>query len=62
MSQALPEYHQAVERGDKPWSVRELFDRLNVNELMFEPGQGWSYSNIGYLYLKRELERIGVQF
>ncbi|MDO8827473.1 serine hydrolase [Methylophaga sp.] len=56
---ALPEYHQAVERGDEPWSVRELFDRLNVNELMFEPGQGWSYSNIGYLYLKRELERIG---
>lgn len=56
---ALSEYHQAVERGDEPWSVRELFDRLNVNELMFEPGQGWSYSNIGYLYLKRELERIG---
>lgn len=56
---ALPEYHQAVERGDEPWSARELFDRLNANELMFEPGQGWSYSNIGYLYLKRELERIG---
>lgn len=55
---ALPEYHQAVDKGDEPWSVRELFDRLDANELMFEPGQGWSYSNIGYLYLRRELERL----
>lgn len=56
---SLPEYHKAVEREDEPWSARELFDRLNANELMFEPGQGWSYSNIGYLYIKWELERIG---
>lgn len=55
----LPEYHQAVARGDEPWSVEKLLNRLNANELMFEPGKGWSYSNVGYLYLKRELERIG---
>ncbi|MEX1201355.1 MAG: serine hydrolase domain-containing protein [Methylophaga sp.] len=56
---SLSEYHQAVERGDAPWSIGELFGRLDASELMFEPGQGWSYSNIGYLYLKLELERIG---
>lgn len=56
---ALPEYHKAVEMGDEPWSARELFDRLNADELMFEPGQAWHYSNIGYLYIKWELERIG---
>lgn len=55
----LPEYHQAVDEGGQPWSIEELFNRLDLDELMFEPGQGWSYSNVGYLYLKLELERIG---
>lgn len=55
----LPDYHQAVEAGGEPWSIGELFNRLDANELLFEPGKGWSYSNTGYLYLKRELERIG---
>ncbi len=55
---ALPEYHQAVDSGDDPWSTEDLIDRVDADKLMFEPGQGWSYSNIGYLYLKQELERI----
>jgi CubicO group peptidase (beta-lactamase class C family) len=55
---ALDEYHQAVNNSEQPWSIDELYNRLNVEELLFEPGKGWSYSNIGYLYLKHELERI----
>ena len=39
-----------------PWSFErfaaETFDR----GLLFEPGQGWAYSNPGYMLLKRIIE------
>jgi CubicO group peptidase (beta-lactamase class C family) len=46
---SLQDYHDAVARGDEPWSVEELFDRANAERLIFAPGEGWAYSNIGYL-------------
>lgn len=55
---SLASYHVAVKNGDKPWSEDQLFNQLNINELLFEPGKGWCYSNIGYLLLKHEIERI----
>jgi CubicO group peptidase (beta-lactamase class C family) len=56
----LPAYHGAVARGDTPWSRQELLDRVQADRLDFEPGTGWSYSNVGFL-LVRELieERTG---
>ena len=53
---ALPEYHAAVRRGDRPWSFEEFMERTNAGELLFAPGQGWSYSTIGYMVLRRLLE------
>ncbi|HUO90455.1 MAG TPA: serine hydrolase domain-containing protein [Rhizomicrobium sp.] len=53
----LAEYHAAVARGDKAWPVSELLSRANANRLLFAPGRGWSYSNIGYLFVRREIER-----
>ena len=50
-------YHDAVRRGDAPWDEDELFERIQVNHLDFEPGQGWCYSNVGYLFVRRFIER-----
>lgn len=44
----LAAYHEAVERGDEPWSTQTLWDKLDADRLRYEPGQGWDYSNVGY--------------
>ncbi len=54
----LPEYHQAVRtRPSNPWTDEEFFDATLPKGLLFEPGGGWSYSNVGYLLLRRVIER-----
>jgi D-alanyl-D-alanine carboxypeptidase len=55
----LAEYHEAVRRGDRPWTFHEFLEKTNSKELRFEPGHGWSYSNIGYMLLRRLLETAG---
>ena len=52
----LPAYQEAVARGDEPWSEPELLARADANRLRYAPGQGWGYSNIGYLYARRLIE------
>jgi CubicO group peptidase (beta-lactamase class C family) len=54
---ALPDYHAAVTRGDEPWSVSELLDRVNSDQLLYPPGTGWQYSNVGYLIVRQMIER-----
>jgi len=53
----LSEYHAAVARGEPAWPVDELLRRANANRLLSEPGQTWRYSNIGYYFVRREIER-----
>src|SRR5262249_56978940 len=50
---ALAAYHEAVSRRDAPWSVEELLRRVVAERLLFAPGRGWTYSNVGYLFLRR---------
>lgn len=52
----LPAYHEAVARGDEPWTVDELLERVGADRLDFSPGKGWAYSNVGYLLLRRIIE------
>lgn len=54
----LAVYHEAVRRGDAPWSDDEYFARARADQLLFPPGQGWRYSNIGYLVVRRLLEAV----
>ena len=54
----LAEYHQAVERGDEPWSRAELLRRADADRLVFPPGHGWAYSNVGYLVVRALLEEV----
>jgi CubicO group peptidase (beta-lactamase class C family) len=52
----LPEYHEAVARGDEPWPDSEVFARIPPPRLLFPPGTGWAYSNVGYLIIRRLIE------
>jgi D-alanyl-D-alanine carboxypeptidase len=51
-------YHEAVRRGDKPWEIGELLERVAADRLDFEPGHGWCYSNAGYLFVRQFIENV----
>jgi CubicO group peptidase (beta-lactamase class C family) len=51
----LKDYHDAVARGDEPWSVEELCERGGAGRLVSAPGEAWSYSNIGYLKVSQAI-------
>lgn len=52
----LPDYHLAVSRGNEPWPEKEMLARADVNRLRYPPGEGWNYSNIGYLFVRHVIE------
>jgi CubicO group peptidase (beta-lactamase class C family) len=49
-------YHEAVERGDDPWPVSTLLERLDGDRLRYPVGAGWEYSNVGYLVVGQVIE------
>jgi len=51
-----PPYQAAVAAGDPVWPVAELLARVNADRLIFDPGEGWAYSNIGYLLVRQLIE------
>jgi hypothetical protein len=51
------EYRAATERAEEPWSDSELLKRVRLDPFLFEPGQGWSYSNTGYFLIRRLIEQ-----
>lgn len=54
----LADYHAAVARGDEPWPAEEMLERLDATRLRYQPGVGWGYSNVGYLYIARLIETL----
>lgn len=54
----LADYHAAVARGDEPWPASEMLERLDATRLRYQPGVGWGYSNVGYLYIARLIEAL----
>lgn len=52
-----PDYERAVAAGESPWTVDELLRRVNTSGLLFAPGTKFSYSNIGYLFVRQIIER-----
>jgi CubicO group peptidase (beta-lactamase class C family) len=59
----LPDYHIAVEQNQLPWPDEEMLARTNAGNLRYPPGSGWTYSNIGYLYVRRLIElEAGEEF
>jgi D-alanyl-D-alanine carboxypeptidase len=56
----LPEYHAAVrERPADPWSDEELLARALAQAPDFAPGEGWAYSNTGYLLVRAIVDAAG---
>ena len=56
-------YHDAVARGEDAWPEDALLARIPPDRLLFAPRAGWHYSNVGYLLLRRLIERhAGVSF
>lgn len=53
---SLRSYHEAVGKGEEPWPVDVLLSRVPPSKLLFAPGSGWSYSNVGYLLVRRLIE------
>ena len=53
----LAEYHDDVTAGKSPWPVERLLTAVDADRLRYEPGQGWAYSNIGYLKVGQLIER-----
>jgi D-alanyl-D-alanine carboxypeptidase len=51
------EYEVAVDRHDDPWSEDALLAHVDAAKPLFEPGQGWSYSNSGYFLVRRLIEQ-----
>jgi D-alanyl-D-alanine carboxypeptidase len=58
----LPAYQQALKTDPaRPWSSQTFLEHARPTELLFPPGHGWAYSNIGYLLLRLLAERLSGQ-
>lgn len=55
------EYGLAVNAGETPWSRDKVLDVALSNGRLFQPGQGWSYSNIGYMFIRELIEDVTKQ-
>jgi len=53
---SLASYHEAVARGEEPWTANELLEKVDADHLDFPPGEGWRYSNLGYFFVRRVIE------
>jgi CubicO group peptidase (beta-lactamase class C family) len=53
----LAEYHAAVARDEDPWPVATLLARAEADKPRYPPGEGWEYSNIGYLFVRELIEQ-----
>ncbi|WP_050461360.1 serine hydrolase domain-containing protein [Herbaspirillum autotrophicum] len=49
-------YTKEVECGAQPWPMADMLDRVQSGQLLFQPGQGWRYSNTGYLLVRQLIE------
>jgi D-alanyl-D-alanine carboxypeptidase len=55
----LRSYHEAVRRSPSaPWTFERYAAETFERGPWFEPGEGWGYSNPGYLLLKRVAETV----
>ena len=56
----LPAYQSAVyATPSQPWSDEQFFEHVMAAGQNFAPGEGWAYSNTGYLLLRRVLDQHG---
>ena len=54
----LAQYHAAVSNNEPAWPANEMMQRLEGAQLRYSPGTGWRYSNVGYWFIARLIERL----
>ncbi|MGV8989155.1 MAG: serine hydrolase domain-containing protein [Cypionkella sp.] len=54
----LDDYHTAVANNEPPWPREKLIELARDKGPLFEPGQGWAYSNIGYMFVRELIEKV----
>jgi D-alanyl-D-alanine carboxypeptidase len=54
----IAEYHRAVAAHERPWPRGKVVDKVLGMGQLFSPGEGWSYSNVGYMFAKDRLEDV----
>jgi D-alanyl-D-alanine carboxypeptidase len=58
----LAAYHEAVRtHPDRPWTRQQFLEAVLPQGLLFAPGEGFSYSNVGYMLLIDIVERVTGQ-
>jgi D-alanyl-D-alanine carboxypeptidase len=53
---ALPLYAQAIRERQVAWSFGQFIEHTCTKDVVSDPGEGWRYSNIGYMVLRRIIE------
>jgi len=48
---SLTAYQEAVAREESAWSRDSMMREAGAARLEFQPGMGWAYSNIGYMFV-----------
>lgn len=55
----MPEYRVALTADPtRPWTTDEFLARTLPRGPLFVPGEGWAYSNLGYLIVRMAIERV----
>jgi D-alanyl-D-alanine carboxypeptidase len=55
----MPAYHDDLRRDpETPWSDQRFLEMTLAHGTRFAPGEGWAYSNIGFMLLRQVLEGV----
>lgn len=58
---SLRSYHSAVRKNEEPWSRDDLLSATMAQGMRFASGQGWGYSNVGYMLARERVEDVAGQ-
>lgn len=53
----LPGYQEAVARHEEAWPPSVMLERAKADQLIYESGTNWNYSNIGYYFVRQIIEQ-----
>jgi D-alanyl-D-alanine carboxypeptidase len=53
---ALPLYAEAIRQRHDPWGFNQFIKHTCTKDVIADPGEGWRYSNIGYMVLCKIIE------
>ncbi|WAT06267.1 serine hydrolase [Rouxiella badensis] len=54
----IAEYHRDVAANQLPWPRERLLEAVLAQGPLFTPGNGWCYSNVGYMLAREHIEAV----